>query len=234
MKVAIHQPNFAPWLGFFHKLASVDTFVLFDDVMTPRGKSFVNRVKIKSQGKEAWLTIPVTGRGEQPLIRDLKTSGDNSWRRKILKTLEVSYRKAPHFEEVFSDVARLFGTDTTSICALNTAIICWAESKLKLNTKLIESSSMDLGDLNGEEKILAILEQLGAKEYLSGSGAGSRRYICEEDFARHGITLSWQAFEHPTYPQLGSDFLPNLSILDLMFCEGLSSTRKLLTSRLIS
>src|SRR5262245_30980573 len=96
MIVAIHQPNFLPWLGYFSKLLHCDTFVLFDDVQFPRGKTFVNRVQIKTPQGPNWITVPIADKSDLALIKDSRIAPDPSWKRKVLRTLEVSYAKAPY------------------------------------------------------------------------------------------------------------------------------------------
>src|SRR5215216_4803864 len=95
MIVSIHQPNFLPWLGYFDKLLKSDVFVLFDDVQFPRGKTYANRVLIKTINGEAWITVPVADRGELQLIKDVSIAANPVWKRKLIKTLEVNYAKAP-------------------------------------------------------------------------------------------------------------------------------------------
>ena len=100
MKIAIHQPNFLPWIGYFHKIANVNKFVFFDDVQLPGGKSFCYRTKILlNSGQEKWMSIPLTGKSQKPLIKDTKIDMQQNWKEKQLKTLELNYKKHTYFHD---------------------------------------------------------------------------------------------------------------------------------------
>lgn len=229
MKVAIHQPNFAPWLGFFQKLVWADVFVLFDDVQTPRGKSFVNRVLVKTSNGPAWLTVPVSGRGGDPLISELLLADDSTWKRKALKTLRISYSKAKHFDAVFSVCEEVFGHDHQRVFDLNRELIERIADLLNSRTEIVRSSALGRSQaLSGAEKIENILTELKATDYLTGSGAGSRRYIDADRFRDLNIALHWQDFVHPRYEQGKGEFLTHLSTFDALFHCGGDGVRKML------
>jgi hypothetical protein len=222
MIVAIHQPNFLPWLGYFNKLLRSDVFVLFDDVQFPRGKSFANRVEIKTPQGPNWLTVPVTGKSELGLIKDARIALDPSWKRKVLRTLEVNYAKAPYTRDYLPGLKEIINAATDKLCPLNCALLTWCVQQLGGRTKLVYSSALldNQPATEGIEKIHSVLKATHATVYLSGEGAGSRRYIDEERFKQQGIQLQWQAFRHPNYPQVHGKFAEKLSIIDLIFNCG--------------
>jgi len=232
--VAIHQPNYLPWLGYFHKMARSDIFVLFDDVQLVRGKSFTTRNRVKTANGIHWLTVPVTEKGELKLIKDTLIVQDGQWHRKHWKTMQLSYKKAPYFDRYEAEFSQLY-TDCQweNLCELNVALLKLVKDLLGINTTLILSSEMNIVE-RGDEKILLILKELKADKYITGEGEGSKRYVGEEAFRENNIELIYQQFKHPVYHQLWRDFIPNLSIIDLLFNEGEKSLQILNESTSLS
>ena len=228
MKVAIHQPNFLPWLGYFHKMANCDTFVIFDNVQLPTGKSYETRNLIKTKDGPQWLTVPVADKGKAVLIKDAKIAVDNRWQKKHFQSIKFSYQKAPFFNDYIKDLEKIYSGKWTSLCDLNVALIKLMKELLGTKTRLILSSEMTQDKLSGPEKIFIILRELKADTYLSGSGSGSKRYIFPEEFKKNKINLVFQEFVHPVYPQLGTEFIPNLSVIDLLFNCGPESLKIIL------
>jgi hypothetical protein len=221
MKAAIHQPNFLPWLGYFHKISLVDVFVFFDDVQFPRGKTFGNRVKIKTNNGELWLTVPVLSRGELPAFNTILINNTAPWQRKILKTIELSYSKAKYFEKYHSGFSEVFLAPYDRLIDLNIALIKYIVREIGFNVNFQLSSEVVVGEaVSAEGKIISVLKNIGASEYITGSGAGSARYIDEDSFRRENIEIQWQKFTSPVYPQLWGPFIPDLSVIDLLFNCG--------------
>jgi hypothetical protein len=125
MIVGVHQPNFLPWLGYFHKLLRCELFVLLDDVQFSRGKTFANRVQIKTAQGPRWITVPVTDKGELPLIREIRIAPDASWKRKLLRTLELNYAKAHYTKTYWPGLKEIIETASDQLCQLNSALISW-------------------------------------------------------------------------------------------------------------
>jgi len=220
-KAAIHQPNFLPWLGYFHKISLVDIFVFFDDVQFPRGKSFGNRVKIKTNNGELWLTVPVLSRGELPAFNTILINNTAPWQRKILKTIELSYAKAKYFEKYHNGFSDVFMAPYDRLIDLNIALIKYILKEIGLNVTLKLSSEVVGSEfVSAEDKIISILKNISASGYVSGSGSGSVRYIDENQFRRENIGIQWQKFTSPVYIQLWGPFIPDLSIIDLLFNCG--------------
>lgn len=234
MTVSIHQPNFLPWFGYFHKLAYSDMFIFFDDVQYPRGKTFISRVKINMQNGEHWITVPIKGKSELLPIQNIPLT-NGPYLKKIARTLEVTYKKTPYFQEVYDCVSLHLLDQPPSLCALNISLITAIVNRLGLATRLVRSSELGCTGHEGEDKILCLLKAVKAITYISGKGAGSNRHIDEGHFAKEGIRLVWQSFDHPIYPQLfGGIFIPNLSIVDMLFNLGFDQTRKMLMQTPIS
>lgn len=231
MKVAIHQPNFLPWLGYFNKIKQVDFFVFLDDVQFERGKTFTSRTKIIANNQEHWLTIPIKNKSDLNKINKTEVDISQNWKYKHLKTLEMNYKKTLYFNEIFKIIERVYEQEDSLIVNYNIPLIIEISSYLNFNTQFIRSSNIESSkDKQGLDKLLCILKEMQATTYISGSGAGSKRYVKEDEFQACGIDLEWQLYEHPTYPQLsvGGDFIPNLSIVDALFNCGREGTKKLI------
>ena len=225
--VAIHQPNFLPWLGWFDKLARADVFVLLDHVQFPRSGhgEWMNRVRFLFHGSPAWATVPIQRRGVRQ-IREVAIDDEQPWRAKLLKTFEASYAKAPAFEEARAVVDDVFAHETDNLVDLNEHGIGLIAALLGLDTThVIRSSSLDVRG-SGSDLLAEITRAVGGDVYLSGGGADE--YQREESYAARGVELRFQAFDHPSYPQLGAGFAPGLSTVDAIANCGADGVRRLL------
>jgi hypothetical protein len=217
MTIAIHQPNFLPWIGYFHKITMVDKFVFLDDVQFPRGQSYGNRVLIKTKNGTHWLTIPVLRKSDLLNFNEMKIDYSGRQVEKLLKTIKINYSKSPFFEEILNLLENHFLISPAKLYELNIKLIKSISEYLGISTKFILSSKIPQPtDLSGGEKILEILKSLDATEYVSGRGSGSSKYINKNDFRQAGIKLTFQNFTHPQYKQLYRNFKPHLSIVDLL------------------
>ena len=219
LTAAVHQPNYVPWLGYFHKLAAADVFVYLDDVQFPRGQSFAARNRIKTPNGVAWLTVPVSvpkGQEGKATYREVELV-EPRWREKHVKTVEQSYGRAPYFGDVF-ELYRTGLEAGDSFLDVNLALLEDFADYLGIDTRRVVLSELLPEFGQKTELIVDICKALGADEYLSGSGGGTE-YTDGERLAEEGIGLRFDAFEPAEYPQLGGDFEPGLSALDaLMNC----------------
>jgi hypothetical protein len=222
ISAAIHQPNFLPWIGYFHKILKVDVFVFFDDVQYPRGKSFGNRVQIKSNDKELWINVPIRSKSEMLMFNEIEINNSIPWSKKLLKTINLIYKKSSYFDYLYPELEYILKKEYSFLVDFNIDLIQLCCSKIGINSRLIKSSAIsECTNLNGEEKIIGLLKYLDSKVYVSGSGAGSKRYIDESHFKEAEIQLQWQSINsNEAYSQLGNTFIPKLSIIDLIFNEG--------------
>lgn len=219
LTAAVHQPNYVPWLGYFHKLAAADVFVYLDAVQFPRGQSFAARNRIKTPNGVAWLTVPVSvpkGREGKATYREVELV-EPRWRDKHMKTVEQSYGRAPYFDDVF-ELYRTGLEAGGSFLDVNLALLEGFADYLGIDTRRVVLSELLPEFGQKTELIVDVCNSLGADEYLSGSGGGAE-YTDEERLAEEGIGLRFDTFEPGEYPQLGGDFEPGLSALDaLMNC----------------
>lgn len=217
--VCIHQPDFLPYLGFFHRLLHVDRFVILDDVQFLR-RGWHHRDKIKTPNGAQWLTLSVRKGPRDQLIKDVRLADDRAWIDTHLNCLRENYRDAPGFSAYFPLVSAIYGADHGRLIDINMAFLDLFFELFELDVKTVFSS--DLGAAGSQTtRLVNIVKAVGGGCYLSGTGA--RAYLDEDQFRRAGIGLSWQEFDHPVYPQLHGEFKPYLSCIDLLFNCGAAS-----------
>ena len=122
MIVSIHQPNYIPWIGFFNKILSSDIYVVFDDVQFPRGKDYANRNQIKTNNSKIWLTVPVIGKSDLKPWNQIKIN-KNGWVNKHLTSIESFYKKAPYFNEYYSEIKNIYLKDHNLLVDLTLDLI---------------------------------------------------------------------------------------------------------------
>jgi hypothetical protein len=227
MKVAvIHQPQYLPYLGFFHKLNQCDIFVVMDTVQFER-RGVQHRNKIKTSQGAQWITVPVCHRSrEEERINTMEINLEFPWSRKHWQAIITNYVRAPYFEKYSPGLEQIFKQEWVNLCELNMAMMTWVMEILEINKPIVYMSQLDVTGKKSE-LLINICQAVGATAYLSG--IGGRQYMDMLAFADAGIDVFWQEFSYPTYeqmfPELG--FVPNLSILDTLFCCG-SDTQQFL------
>jgi hypothetical protein len=217
MIVAIHQPNYISWLGYFYKIAKSDILVFLDNVQYTKN-SFINRNKIKTPQGWIWLTLPVRIKGRfGQLIREVELNNSVPWGKKHIKTLEANYSRATYFRKHYDSIKNLYDNSQQFLSNFSISFIEYICKELGIKTEFIKASEMSTSGTS-TNLLVDICVKLGADVYLSGFGG--TKYQEEESFKRAGIKLQYSDFIHPVYPQLWGEFIPNLSILDLLFNCG--------------
>lgn len=218
MIVACHQPNYLPWTGYFYKIMKSDVFVAMDSVQFPRGRSWVNRNRIKTDKGNSWLTVPVQkkGKGLQN-IRDVLISNEHNWKKKHLLSLFHCYKKAPYFNEYIPFFEDIYKKDWEKLLSLNLCLLKFIIKELDIDKKIILCSEIDAQG-KGTDLILDICKKVNGVVYLSGYGG--RKYIDKDRLEKNGIRLEIHNFKSPVYPQLFGDYISNLSIVDILFNCG--------------
>ena len=225
--VAIHQPNYLPWLGYFRKIAQADVFVFFDNVQMPMGKSFVSRNRILTAQGPRWLTVPVARSGTPQPISEAAIAGPH-WPRKHVMTLDQAYAHAPWRALIGARIVPVLGRGFTRIAALNIALITEIADILGLGqVRFLRATELGLSEA-GAASIPEILERSGATAYLTGSGAGSLRHLDEAALTVRGVETVFLSDEFPPYPQGRPGFEANLSVVDALLNCGPEATRALL------
>lgn len=227
MIVAIHQPNYLPWLGYFAKIAQSDVFVFLDDVQFSKN-SYTNRTRVLNHGEPHWLTVPVHARLGDAI--DAVKPAKPNWARGHLDTLANFYRRAPAYKQVWPDIQALFADlPDVGIAESNAYLIENIARLMGLSCRFAKSSAIDTGQSDGDQrlaKIVTVMAPGGA--YLSGEGA--RQYQNAATFEAAGIELRYSMFTHPIYVQGDEDFAPGLSAMDAVFSLGWAATGELIAA----
>lgn len=226
--VAIHQPNFFPWLGFFDKISQADIFILLDNVPYSHGE-VTNRVKllfINNQVK--WVTAPVKHeKHATKRIREVQIDQAKPWQRKMLTTLNRNYRRAPFYSQVYPFLDSLIMYDNPNLAEFNQYFIEKMTQKLELSTRIIKSSELPAGG-SANDLLIELVQNVKGTTYLCGGGATD--YFNQDRFASAGIDVMFQKFQHPVYHQRGNPaFFPGLSIIDVLMNIGFEEVRRILT-----
>jgi hypothetical protein len=233
MIVAIHQPNFFPWLGYFCKIARADIFVFLDAAQIIKtGGSWTNRVCLRIGGKQHWVSVPlVRGHGYQK-INEVVINDSHPWRKKLLRSLEVNYVKSEHFVRVMSWLEPMILRDTNNLSEYNIRNIKEIAKHLSLECRFARQSEMSRAEVfekRGSERLAAICQEVGGHIYLAGDGAED--YENTLTYQKAGIGLYRNNFQEIPYTHVGSsEFIPGLSVLDALFNVGLDKTREFLTT----
>ena len=219
--VAVMQPTFLPWIGYFDLIDQSDRFVFLDSVQFSK-QSWQQRNRVKGPNGDQWLTVPVLTKGlpNQP-VSEVKINQNTKFKEKTIKTVTQIYRKAPFFDSCIDELSHILLKSHVFLVDLNIELIRWICKQLEIKTEMIRSSSLT-SEGKKVELLINICKELNATTYLSTPGA--KVYIDENNlFAPNGIDLVYHAFEHPEYRQINGEFIPYMSIIDLLFNEGPAS-----------
>jgi len=223
--VVIHQPDFLPHLGFFHRFLHADLWVVYDDVQFLAGsKSWHNRDKIKTPQGERWLTVDVKKAPQQTMINEICLA-DDGWEERSLNLLRENYRKAGFFGEIFPRLERLYAHDCLKLVDFNLRSITMLMEMFDIKIETVSAAVLNAAGAKSG-RLVDICKKVAATEYLTGSG--SRAYLEEALFEAEGIKVVWQDFKQPVYPQLHGGFIPHLSCIDMFFNCGIAKSRALL------
>lgn len=228
MKVAIHQPQYLPWLGFLDKAARADRFILLDDVQFAR-RNFQNRTRVATAHGPLWLTIPIHAPGHQTAgteIRDLRAGADlAAIKRKHFRTLQHLYSRAPGWDLARERIADLLlaPKEGEAPFSLILASIDLVFELFGLELRPTRSSLLEKRGKK-DELMLSLTLSVGGTTYLSGQGA--RSYMREEIFRTEGVAVEYQDFAPPPYRQIhGGPFVPGCSALDWFLCDPEAALR---------
>lgn len=228
--VAIHQPNFFPWLGYFNKIICSDIFIILDHVQFPKkGGTWMNRAKIIIQGKEHWLTVPVK-RNYSGIKNVSKIEIDNAkdWKTDLMKTLKINYSLAAHIDETLALLKDLISFECNLLIDFNLNIIYKLCETINISTDKFKTSSKLSPQSYATDMLIDLVKKVGGKSYLCGGGAS--KYQEDEKFEANGINLIYQNFQQPIYVQSNSKvFIPGPSIIDVLMNCGVEGTREIIS-----
>ena len=212
MIVAVHQPQYLPWLGYFDKIRRADVFCYLNDVQYKKNE-WQNRNRIKTAQGWQWVTVPVRYRFPQK-INEVYINNEVEWKKKHLQAMITNYNRAPYFKQVVGILEDAFSKDWEFISELNVHLIESLKIMLNLETKRsVHSSNLELRE-EPTDRLIDICKALGADTYLAGQGG--IEYMDLERFEKSGLKVIIQEFKHPVYPQLFEEFQSHLSIVDLL------------------
>jgi hypothetical protein len=227
--VAIHQPNFFPWLGYFDKIARSDFFILLDDVQFPKTNgTWLNRVQFLIAGEAKWVTAPVKRDYHGTLsINEMFFDEKVPWREKFLRTLEGNYKKSNFYKENIGFITELIINRQSNIGAYNIHCILSLSNYLSLDTcKIKKASDLQIATTS-TQRIVDLVKEVKGDTYYCGGGATG--YQEDELYSKHQIELVYQNYQSPVYTQKGcSDFVKGLSVIDALFQTGKEATIELL------
>jgi hypothetical protein len=216
MIVAVHQPQYLPWLGYFDKIDRADIFVLLDNVQFKKNE-WQNRNRIKTAGGPQWLTVPVTYKFPQR-IDEVGVNNRERWQHKQRQALLSNYRQAPYWDFIAPLIEELLIPAWERLAPLNIFTVKRLAQHLGIATPLYVASELPAFPENPDERLIAITKHFGADTYLAGGGG--RDYMELDQYERSGIKILFQEYRHPVYEQRFGAFEPFLSVLDLLFNHG--------------
>ena len=227
MKLALMQPYFFPYIGYFQLIAAVDVFVVYDDVQFIKN-GWINRNRILFNGSASWITLPVKRGHLQDNINQRHFVGYKQACVKIMNQLDAAYRKAPHFCEVKCLIESLLALEGDNVASTLRRQLEQLSRHLGISTKFVESTAFKKQDikLGAQDRVIEICRAMKASEYYNSIG-GVPLYD-PSIFAQSGITLRFLQPQHRTYKQYDNPFVPNLSIIDVLMFNRLEQVGSML------
>ena len=222
------QPYLFPYLGYFQLVNAVDVFVFADDVNFKKG-GFINRNKIQFNNEERYVTVPCIKRSQNKLINEVQISAETKgYPENILHTIKQTYAKAPFFTDVFPIIESIFNSDVDSISILAAYSVELVSKYLEINVDF-RFSSLSFNHTKGKEKsirLINITKELGGTTYINPIG-GTNIYN-KKYFESQGVKLKFLEPEVIPYAQFNDNFIPNLSIIDVLMFNSIDEVNRLL------
>lgn len=226
-----HQAEFMPWLGYVSKAAMGDVFLILDDTQFKK-KYFENRNKIRFSNADGWLWLATSVKSGGNLQNMLDVEFDNlKWINKHLKTIQISYSKTKHFDEIYTEIEQIYHSiNSNKLVEFNIALILYAFKKFKISIPVIRVSELKNKGFNidgkSTEMVLSLCKSVNADILVAGKSG--KDYLCQERFKAEKIQLVYQEFHHPIYKQYHGQFLPYMSFIDILFNHGNEKSKEIL------
>ena len=217
MKVAIMQPYFFPYIGYFQLMKAVDIFVFYDDAQYMKG-GWVNRNRLLVDGKPHWFTVPIEKAAHVLPINKRTYAADEKVRARLLKSVKGIYARAPFFEDTYRLVEDAFGIASENVAEFNVGSLIRCADKIGIEAEFVASSSLGESAAGGQERVLDICRRIGATVYVNP--IGGRSLYDGAAFANEGIQLEFLRPRLDPYVQFGNEFCPGLSIIDMAMFTG--------------
>jgi len=225
MKLGIMQPYFLPYIGYFQLLNAVDKYVIYDNIQYTK-KGWFNRNRILQNGKDVLFSIPLEKGSDFLDVKDRVISAGFD-KKKLINQIREAYRKAPHFAEVMPIIEKIINFDDVNLFNYIYNSVKEVCNYLDIKTEFIISSSVDIDhSLKGQDKVVAICKATGATDYYNAIG-GQELYNAE-DFKKENIDLHFISTNPIEYKQFKNEFVPWLSIVDVMMFNTKDEIREML------
>ena len=213
MKLAIMQPYFFPYIGYFQLIDSVDLFIIYDNIQYTK-KGWVNRNRILQNNKDVVISLPLKKDSDFKCICDRMVSGDYN-PRKLLNKIHGAYSRAPYFSQTFLLLEKILLYKEDNLFRFLRNSIVGVCEHLRLPTKIMTSSDTGIDHkFKGQEKVIAICEAVNANVYINA--IGGKELYSKDEFQKRGIQLNFNHSQSFEYTQFGNEFIPQLSIIDVM------------------
>lgn len=223
MKIGIMQPYFIPYIGYWQLLNAVDKYIIYDDVNFIKG-GWINRNRILLNNGPKMINLQMSGASPNKLINEVEVLDSEILRRKFLKTIESGYLKAPYFESVYPLIERIINLEEKNLAKYLESSLKQICAFLSIDTEIIVSSNVKKNNnLKGQEKVIEICKALGASEYYNA--IGGRELYSYDDFESHNIKLKFLKTDTIEYAQYQNEFVPNLSIIDVMMFNSVNEIK---------
>jgi len=225
VKLAVMQPYFFPYIGYWQLINAVDTFVIYDDVNFIK-KGYINRNSLLLNGKSQTFTLELLKASQNKLINEIEIGGNKN---KILKTIEFAYKRAPYFVDIYPLIESIFNYPDGNLAKFTGNSIQKITKHLNIDTEIIYSSDLAKNNsLYGQDKIINICKTLQSEFYLNS--AGGKNIYSQDLFREAGISLNFLETNLSIYDQFGDKFISNLSIIDLLMFNNKVSLQKIINN----
>lgn len=212
--VSIHQPNYLPWIPYFNKILTSDVFILLDNVQYTNN-DWRNRNKIKIGDEAKYLTIPLGRKQIKKKINEVLLPVDDMWKNKSLKKIKTSYHNSSQLFNHLDFLTDFYQCDRIYLDKFLIKFIYYILDICGSNTKIIKSSEIAIDpNLKSTKRLIELIKAVDGDAYLSG--VDGRNYMDVSQFEKNQISLEFQEFKFKSYSQLGSNFIPGLSVIDLI------------------
>jgi hypothetical protein len=225
MLVGMIQSSYLPWRGYFDFIASVDCFVLYDDIPIGMGRTWRNRNLIKTPRGVAWVTVPIHHDPVGTRICDVRICYKQDWIARQSGQLTAAYRNTPYFNAYFPRFREIVHRRHERLSVLNEELIRWIAGEIGIATRILPVEILASPGAPRDIRPIQILEQLGATAYLTGPNTLAYTNCCV--YSQHGISLRVKDYTYAPYQQTGDDFVGQVSVLDLLFNMGPTAYRYL-------
>lgn len=226
------QPYLFPYIGYFQMINAADVFVFYDDVNFIKG-GWINRNRMLMAGSDKLFTVPLKDASSFKLIKEIEINTEVPAYSKMLTTIVQSYKKSPFFSEVFPIMESVFRSPSSTIGDLAILSIEAVNEYLGITT-VLKRSSVDFADTKGlerAERLIAICKQTGAEKYINA--VGGQELYTKEYFASNGIELKFIKSESLDYKQFDNEFVPWLSIIDVLMFNSVEEIKVFLNKYLL-